>query len=71
MLIYPEVGQTLRLRYRLLGIPVLVATVDLGQEWSNVEAELHELLGYCESAARLPGERSSTAGLSPSLEVSG
>jgi hypothetical protein len=30
MLIYPEVGRSLRLRYRLLDIPVLVATVDLG-----------------------------------------
>jgi 5-methylcytosine-specific restriction enzyme subunit McrC len=30
MLIYPDVGRSLRLRYRLLDIPVLVATVDLG-----------------------------------------
>jgi 5-methylcytosine-specific restriction enzyme subunit McrC len=51
MLVYPEVGQSLRLRYRLLGIPVLVATVGLGREWQDVEAELHELLDECASAA--------------------
>jgi 5-methylcytosine-specific restriction enzyme subunit McrC len=51
MLIYPEVGQSLRLRYRLLGIPVLVATVDLGREWQDIEAELHELLDDCAGAA--------------------
>ena len=51
MLIYPDVGRSLRLRYRLLGIPVLVATVDLGQEWNDIEAELHGLLDECASAA--------------------
>ena len=51
MLIYPEVGQSLRLRYRLLGIPVLVATVDLGRGWQDIEAELHELLDDCTIAA--------------------
>ena len=56
MLLYPEVGRSLRLRYRLLGIPVLVATVDLGQEWHDIEAELHELLDDCASAACLPQE---------------
>jgi 5-methylcytosine-specific restriction enzyme subunit McrC len=45
MLIYPEVGRSLRLRYRLLGIPVLVATVDLGREWQDIEAELHGDIG--------------------------
>jgi 5-methylcytosine-specific restriction enzyme subunit McrC len=54
MLIYPAVGRTLRLRYRLLEIPVLVATVDLGQEWPKIEAELHDLLNGCAEAARLP-----------------
>jgi 5-methylcytosine-specific restriction enzyme subunit McrC len=57
MLIYPDVGKSLRLRYRLLGIPVIVATVDLGQEWRNIEAELHKLLDSCAMAARLPGDR--------------
>ena len=52
MLIYPDVGRSLRLRYRLLGIPVLVATIDLGQDWQHIEAELHGLLEDCESAAR-------------------
>ena len=56
MLIYPDVGQSLRLRYRLLDIPVLVATVNLGQEWRDIEAELQELLDDCASSARLPGQ---------------
>jgi hypothetical protein len=53
MLIYPDVGRSLRLRYRLLGIPILVATVDLGKEWRDIETELHELLDACAIAARL------------------
>ncbi len=44
MLLYPEVGTSLRLRYRLLGLPVIVATVDLGKEWSSISRELHQLL---------------------------
>jgi 5-methylcytosine-specific restriction enzyme subunit McrC len=56
MLIYPDVGQSLRLRYRLLGIPVLVATVDLGREWQDIDAQLHELLDECASAASLSGQ---------------
>ena len=51
MLIYPDVGESLRLRYRLLGIPVLVATVDLGKDWRSIEHELHELLNDCARAA--------------------
>src|SRR5262249_30780005 len=60
MLIYPEVGQSLRLRYRLLGIPVLVATVDLGQEWRDIEAQLHGLLDECASAATSSREPASS-----------
>lgn len=56
MLIYPNVGQSLRLRYRLLGIPILVATVDLGKEWRDIETELHELLDACAIAASLAKE---------------
>ena len=44
MLLYPEVGRSLRLKYRLLGIPVLVSTVDLGKEWSTIEDELRQLI---------------------------
>jgi 5-methylcytosine-specific restriction enzyme subunit McrC len=55
MLIYPDVGRSLRLRYRLLGIPALVATVDLSKEWRNIEAELHALLSDCASAALAVG----------------
>jgi 5-methylcytosine-specific restriction enzyme subunit McrC len=56
MLIYPDVGRSLRLRYRLLNIPVLVAALDLGQEWYKIEAELNALLDDCASAAQ--GEQS-------------
>ena len=31
MLLYPAVSQSLRLRYRLLGIPVLIASSDLDE----------------------------------------
>jgi 5-methylcytosine-specific restriction enzyme subunit McrC len=51
MLVYPAVGQSLRLRYRLLGIPMLVATIDLGREWQDIEVELHSLVDECASAA--------------------
>ena len=51
MLIYPAVGQSLRLRYRLLGIPILVATIDLGREWQDIEVELHSLVDDCANAA--------------------
>ena len=51
MLIYPQVDRSLRLRYRLLGIPVMVATVDLSQEWLRSRHELHGLLDDCASAA--------------------
>jgi 5-methylcytosine-specific restriction enzyme subunit McrC len=57
LLIYPEVGQSLRLRYRLLDLPVLVATIDLGREWHDIEKELHDLLDDCASAARLTSGR--------------
>src|SRR5262249_17463759 len=52
MLIYPKVDRSLRLRYRLLGIPVMVVTVDLSQEWPKIENELHDLLDDCASAAK-------------------
>ena len=51
MLIYPAVGQSLRLRYRLLGIPILVATIDLRREWRDIEIELDDLVDECASAA--------------------
>jgi 5-methylcytosine-specific restriction enzyme subunit McrC len=53
MLIYPDVGRSLRLRYQLLGIPILIATVDLGKEWHDIEIELHKLLDACATAAVL------------------
>jgi 5-methylcytosine-specific restriction enzyme subunit McrC len=53
MLVYPDVGRSLRLRYRLLGIPILVATVDLAKEWRDIETELHKLLDTCAIAASL------------------
>ena len=51
MLIYPEVGRSLRLRYRLLGFPVVVATVDLGKKWRDIEADLHGLVDECAELA--------------------
>jgi 5-methylcytosine-specific restriction enzyme subunit McrC len=60
MLLYPAVGRSLRLRYRLLGIPVLVATVDLGREWQQIEGQLHGLLDECASAASLSSERAAS-----------
>jgi 5-methylcytosine-specific restriction enzyme subunit McrC len=51
MLIYPAVGQSLRLRYRLLGIPILVASLDLEREWRDIEVELHGLVDECASTA--------------------
>ncbi len=44
MLIYPQVGPSLRLHYELLGFPVMIATVDLSQEWREIHGELIELL---------------------------
>ncbi|GAA6198699.1 5-methylcytosine-specific restriction endonuclease system specificity protein McrC [Pseudophaeobacter arcticus] len=48
LLIYPSVGKSLRLRYRLLGIPVTVATVDLNTEWKDIH---HELVGLTAEGA--------------------
>ncbi|TCS66642.1 5-methylcytosine-specific restriction enzyme subunit McrC [Primorskyibacter sedentarius] len=44
LLIYPAIKHELRLRYRLLGIPVLVATVDLSGEWRSIHDELLDLV---------------------------
>jgi 5-methylcytosine-specific restriction enzyme subunit McrC len=44
LLIYPTGGQTLRLKYQLLGIPLTVATVDLGVEWPQIHSELIGLI---------------------------
>ena len=46
-----SVGQSLHLRYRLLDIPVLVATIDLGREWQDIEVELNSLVDECASSA--------------------
>jgi 5-methylcytosine-specific restriction enzyme subunit McrC len=54
MLIYPEVGRSLRLRYRLLEIPVLIATIDLAQKWRDIEIELQNLLDEGAQLARSP-----------------
>jgi hypothetical protein len=35
----------------LLGIPVLVATIDLGRAWQDIEVELHSLVDECAGAA--------------------
>ena len=40
ILIYPSVGEHLRLEYDLLGKPVAIASVDLSAEWSDIREEL-------------------------------
>jgi 5-methylcytosine-specific restriction enzyme subunit McrC len=40
LLIYPAKGQSLNLKYSLLGVPVTVATVDLNADWQSIHAEL-------------------------------
>lgn len=61
VLIYPDVGRSLRLQYRLLGIPVLICTIDLGRQWQEVEVELHEVLAACSVATRRGEPRPSSS----------
>jgi 5-methylcytosine-specific restriction enzyme subunit McrC len=44
VLIYPVVGEKIRLHYELLGVPVTVATVDLSAEWREIDSELKRLI---------------------------
>ncbi|MGJ8589410.1 MAG: 5-methylcytosine restriction system specificity protein McrC [Yoonia sp.] len=44
LLIYPSQGQSMRLRYNLLGTPVTVATVDLSAEWPAIHSQLIALI---------------------------
>jgi 5-methylcytosine-specific restriction enzyme subunit McrC len=44
ILIYPVVGERVRLNYELLGVPVRIATVDLSAEWRDIHVELKELI---------------------------
>ncbi len=44
LLIYPANGQSLCLKYQLLGTPVTVATVDLSADWQDIHAELIGLI---------------------------
>ena len=44
LLIYPAVGQKIRLSYELLGVPVTIASVDLGAEWHEIDSELRGLI---------------------------
>jgi 5-methylcytosine-specific restriction enzyme subunit McrC len=68
MLLYPAVSQSLRLRYRLLGVPVLIASLDLAREWQDIEVELHSLLDECASAAGVKDSLQKVATvLTPSL----
>jgi 5-methylcytosine-specific restriction enzyme subunit McrC len=60
MLLYAAVNTSVRLKYELLGIPILVATVDLAKDWRDIETELHNLLDRCKTTARAPGEGSVT-----------
>jgi 5-methylcytosine-specific restriction enzyme subunit McrC len=49
LLIYPCVGQPLRLSYKLFDTPVIIATVNLGAEWQDIHDELIELIRALES----------------------
>lgn len=42
-LIYPSSQASMRLKYELLGTPVMVATVDLNQKWKDIHLELINL----------------------------
>ena len=44
ILVYPAVDCCLRLEYRLLDFPVIVATVNLGAKWQHIHRELIELV---------------------------
>jgi 5-methylcytosine-specific restriction enzyme subunit McrC len=66
VLVYPEVGQSLRLHYRLLGIPVLVVTVDLGKQWQQIETELNALLDECAKVASIGENLTPRASVTPS-----
>ena len=67
MLLYAAVNKSVRLKYDLLGIPVLVTSVDLAQDWFDIETELHNLLDRCASSACIASD-----GLAdlPRMEVS-
>jgi 5-methylcytosine-specific restriction enzyme subunit McrC len=52
MLIYPDIGRTVRLRYELMGIPTVVATVDMDKEWREIATELLGLPGFCATRSR-------------------
>jgi 5-methylcytosine-specific restriction enzyme subunit McrC len=44
VLLYPQVGEPIDLRYTMHGHPVLIRTVDLAQEWRGISRELLELI---------------------------
>jgi len=44
LLIYASGGKSIRLRYRLLGTPLTVATVDLSADWPAIHDELIALI---------------------------
>jgi 5-methylcytosine-specific restriction enzyme subunit McrC len=44
LLIYPSGGKSIRLKYRLLGTPLTVATVDLSADWPEIHDELIALI---------------------------
>ena len=51
LIVYPAADHSGRLEYRLLDIPVTVATVDLAAEWPNIHRELLGLIPIWPSAA--------------------
>lgn len=61
ILIYPRVDRDIRLSYRLLDVPVSIATVDLAKDrWIDIQVELNGILDECVAAGASLGA-SSTA----------
>jgi len=44
MLLYPTVGTSLDLKYRLQGHSIRIATVDLNSDWKSIHNRLLELI---------------------------
>ena len=56
MLLYPSGGQKIRLGYRLLGVPLTIATVDLSQDWPAIHNELIDLVAQQEAHTNTRGD---------------
>ena len=66
-LLYAAVDRDFDYRFELVGQPIRVCSIDLGQEWRGIERELKGLVGEAEKRGRIPSLRceSSALGLEP------